>query len=98
MSLCSHRILLSRICIITCRVIMHQQPSNNLWKDLVALLATYVIQIHAHTASAYNLDGIMSLETFRSEIAEHFSEAVAVDDVLVNECKRVPDLPQSTYL
>lgn len=35
------------------------------------------------------------LEAYRSEIAQHFSEAVAADDTLVKECKRVRDLTQS---
>lgn len=35
----------------------------------------------------------MSLEGYRSEIAEHFSGAVAADDTLVKECKRVRILP-----
>lgn len=34
------------------------------------------------------------LEAYRSDIADYFSEAVAADDTLVKECKRVRDLPQ----
>lgn len=39
----------------------------------------------------------MSLDAYRSEVAQHFTEAVAADDALVKECKRVRDLPQATY-
>ncbi|KAG8214744.1 hypothetical protein J3R82DRAFT_9833 [Butyriboletus roseoflavus] len=38
----------------------------------------------------------MSLDAYRSEIAQYFTEAVAADDALVKECKRVRDLPQSS--